>query len=387
MKKLLSAAIAAALAFSLATTALAAGAAAELSDVQSGAWYYKEVSEMVAAGYISGYEDGTFKPDREVTIAEFVTMVTRSLGLETGGEYGHWAGVQMNRAYESGWLSEGDAAWTEFNSPVTRELASKILASAFELESGETADMDFADLVEIDGAYLPHVAAMCSAGLLSGFEDGTFRPQSVLTRAQAATLIYRATNLEGGGKPAGERPEASAVIDRAPDGTAFASSTRLGDYDNGNFSISVEKGVATVTVTYAELWTDAADPDSEYPEERNEAQRRAQITEALKQPRKIPLQAAVKNVYELPCSTWFPGSDANAVISTSDGKWYYVDLCGADSEGVPQATELTALSGAEVSALDFRTTSHTAGGTQFVGKDYIIAVLADGSEVLAWQSE
>lgn len=108
--------------------------------------------------------------------------------------------------------------------------------------------------------------------------------------------------------------------------------------------------------------------------------------EAVSQPRRIPLQSAVSAVYELPSSTWFPGTDANAVISTTDGKWYYVDLCGAANDGVPQAEELTALAGKDVEALDFRTTSHVSGGTQYVGGDYIVAVLADGSELLAWNS-
>ena len=172
----------------------------------------------------------------------------------------------------------------------------------------------------------------------------------------------------------------------APDGTPFASSTRLGDYDNGNFSIAVENGVATVTVTHAELWTDAADPESADEAERAEAQRRERIYEAIAQPRRIPMQGAVSAVYELPCSTWFPGADANAIVATANGKWYYVDLCGAESDGVPTATELTALDGLDVQALDFRTTSHTSGASQVVGNDYVVAVLADGSEILAWSS-
>ena len=394
MKKLLSAALAAALSLSLAVTASAGAAPAAFSDVQSGSWYYEEIGEMVAAGYIAGYEDGTFQPDREVSIAEFVTIVARCLGVETGEEYGHWAGRQMGRAYDEGWLGEEDAAWTEFNSPVTRELASKILATALDLEPGTAEDMDFTDSADIGGNYVPHVEAMCAAGLLSGFEDGSFRPQAILTRAQAATLIYRASasaeveTPDGSGEEPEEEPanEPSSVIDAAPDGTPFSSSTRLGNYDNGNFSISVENGVATVTVSHVELWTDAPDPESSNEDERNEALRRQRIMEAVSQPRRIPLQSAVSAVYELPSSTWFPGTDANAVISTTDGKWYYVDLCGAANDGVPQAEELTALAGKDVEALDFRTTSHVSGGTQYVGGDYIVAVLADGSELLAWNS-
>ena len=366
----------------------------QLSDVQSGAWYYEEVNDMVAAGYISGYEDGSFRPDNEVSLAEFVTMTARCQGLETGEEYGHWAGVQMRNAYDSGWLTEEDAAWTEFNTPVTRELASRILGAALELETGDASALKFTDSAGINSAYAPYVAAMVEAGLLNGFEDGSFRPQSPLTRAQAAVLIYRATQPAAPEEPEEEAPaeegedgqQAANLVSTAPDGTPFASSTRLGDYDNGNFSIAVENGVATVTVTHAELWTDAADPESADEAERAEAQRRERIYEAIAQPRRIPMQGAVSAVYELPCSTWFPGADANAIVATANGKWYYVDLCGAESDGVPTATELTALDGLDVQALDFRTTSHTSGASQVVGNDYIVAVLADGSEILAWSS-
>ena len=162
MKKLLSAALAALLAVSAAATAaLAEGA--QLSDVPEGAWYAEEVNEMVAAGYISGYEDGSFRPDNEVSLAEFVTMTARCQGLETGEEYGHWAGVQMRNAYDSGWLTEEDAAWTEFNTPVTRELASRILGAALELETGDASALKFTDSAGVNSAYAPYVAAMVEA--------------------------------------------------------------------------------------------------------------------------------------------------------------------------------------------------------------------------------
>ncbi len=132
MKKIASIVLALALVLSLGTAAMADGV--QLSDVHAGQWFYEPVSKMIAAGYIDGYEDGTFRPDRDVSVAEFVTMTARCLGLETGSEYGHWAGVQMRNAYDKGWLTEQDCPWTEFNSPVSRQLAARILAVALGLE-------------------------------------------------------------------------------------------------------------------------------------------------------------------------------------------------------------------------------------------------------------
>ena len=78
MKRLLSGILICALALTLGVSAFA-DAAVSLSDVQPGSWYYNEVSEMVAAGFIDGYEDGTFQPDRTVTVAEAVRTERSSL--------------------------------------------------------------------------------------------------------------------------------------------------------------------------------------------------------------------------------------------------------------------------------------------------------------------
>ena len=58
--------------------------AAYFTDVHTGSWYYRSVSEMAASGIIDGYEDGSFRPDQTVTVVEAVTMAARSVGAPTG---------------------------------------------------------------------------------------------------------------------------------------------------------------------------------------------------------------------------------------------------------------------------------------------------------------
>lgn len=74
MKKAMSLILAGALCLTLCTGALAVSG---FSDVPDGKWYTAEIREMTAAGYIDGYEDGTFRPDGDVSVAEFVTIVAR----------------------------------------------------------------------------------------------------------------------------------------------------------------------------------------------------------------------------------------------------------------------------------------------------------------------
>lgn len=63
----------------------------EFSDVSFGGWYYPYIYSAQSCGYISGYEDNTFRPEKEVTEIEFLSMLERALGytnmIEAEGGY------------------------------------------------------------------------------------------------------------------------------------------------------------------------------------------------------------------------------------------------------------------------------------------------------------
>lgn len=67
------------------------------SDVKAGAWYNNAVSTLANAGIINGYSDGTFRPDQNITRAEFSAMIGRMFSAEYvgspifGDTNGHWA--------------------------------------------------------------------------------------------------------------------------------------------------------------------------------------------------------------------------------------------------------------------------------------------------------
>lgn len=193
MKKILSGIIAGTLALTLSFGAHAD--AVNLTDVTPGTWFYNEVSAMVAAGYIDGYEDGTFRPDQTVTVVEAVTMAARMTGAPTGEAEGYWGGLQMDNAYRSGWITEDDVPRGSYDEPVTRELACKIIAAALGLGYPAGTVLPFADSQSVGDEYIGSVMALYANGLLDGYEDNTLRPQATLTRAQAATLLYRAAGV------------------------------------------------------------------------------------------------------------------------------------------------------------------------------------------------
>ncbi len=77
-------------------------------DVSEDAWYNNAVSTLTNAGILDGYEDGTFKPDGNITRAEFATIAVRFFGGTYEGEDifpdidGHWAAEYINEAANAG---------------------------------------------------------------------------------------------------------------------------------------------------------------------------------------------------------------------------------------------------------------------------------------------
>ena len=107
----------------------------DYTDVPADAWYNSAVSTLSNAGILDGYEDGTFRPDGNITRAEFATITARFLeaSYDGGNRFpdidGHWAAEYINEA--------------------------------------------------------------ANAGIVDGYEDGTFRPQQNITRAEAVTMVNR----------------------------------------------------------------------------------------------------------------------------------------------------------------------------------------------------
>ena len=82
------------------------------SDVFESDWYYPAVGFMTENNIIKGYEDGTFRPNAPITRAEFATIVSKFdeiLGGDVKGFYdvpaSHWALKYINSAYERGWVT------------------------------------------------------------------------------------------------------------------------------------------------------------------------------------------------------------------------------------------------------------------------------------------
>ena len=180
-------------------------AQAAFSDVERGDWFAADVAAMTEEGVLSGYPDGTFRPDSTITGAEFVSIVARCGGLRAeAASSAHWAAGTMQAALGAGWYDWDELPPTgeDYDRPIARQLAVNILMRALlpdERGDYTTESAKMTDFSALDGRYYEKVLAAYHCGVVHGNEKGQFAPKSGLTRAEACAIIRRAQTLAGGG--------------------------------------------------------------------------------------------------------------------------------------------------------------------------------------------
>lgn len=153
-----------------------------------GHWAEPYTLSLMRLGIVDGYEDGTVRPGQVLSRAEFVKLALTAALLPLDGDAsvypdvaGHWAESYMSAAEIYGVIPQGDGA-TVFqpDEPVSRTEMAVVLQgvlAALHLPLPETPRHA--------------IEAVAGAGILTGFEDGTFRPNEPLTRAQAFVAIAK----------------------------------------------------------------------------------------------------------------------------------------------------------------------------------------------------
>jgi len=139
-----------------------AGASARLKDIEL-SWAQDAIASLVDEGIIAGYPDGTFKPENPVTRAEFAKMVARAFAIRPTGE-------PRFRDIKNNWAKA-------------------------------------------------YITALTEAGIVSGYPDGTFKPERHITRAEMVTMLVRVVKLADK-MDSLQQPEPS-FTDVAPDHWAF----------------------------------------------------------------------------------------------------------------------------------------------------------------------
>ncbi|WP_178024407.1 S-layer homology domain-containing protein [uncultured Paenibacillus sp.] len=166
-----------------------------LPDIQ-GHYAEETIRDLTKSGIVSGYPDGTFRPNRPITRAEFVSILSSILPWEPAAEKTfadtekHWARSAISIAYANGIVQGVDDHRFAPDQPITREQMAVMAANALHLEKPK-AGLSFADGERISSWAKDAIEAVTERGIFSGYPDRTIRPQAQATRAEAVMVIDR----------------------------------------------------------------------------------------------------------------------------------------------------------------------------------------------------
>ncbi|GIP34479.1 leucine-rich repeat domain-containing protein [Paenibacillus sp. J2TS4] len=164
-------------------------------------WAEKDIIQLVHQGIIKGYPDQTFRPDHKITRAEFVSILVPALGLElTDGKIftdtaNHWAQKEIAAAYSQGIVGGYSEAEFGPDDAITREQIASMIVRAFNLQPKELTN-PYKDHSDISIWAIKAIEASIAHGIMDGYPDNTIQPQGQATRAEAATMVIRALNLQ-----------------------------------------------------------------------------------------------------------------------------------------------------------------------------------------------
>lgn len=157
------------------------------SDMSQDQWYYTYVDELYNASVISGYTDGTFRPNGKVSVGEALKLILLACGnSEQGSTDVHWASGYRSLAISKEYLTAAETA--SLDAAITRGMIAKLAAAAMNLSAPSKTGV-FAD------TSAGYVLALYNAGIIQGSKDAKgalhFYPNNTISRAELSAIVYR----------------------------------------------------------------------------------------------------------------------------------------------------------------------------------------------------
>ncbi|MDI3481989.1 MAG: hypothetical protein PWQ97_1644 [Tepidanaerobacteraceae bacterium] len=168
-------------------------------------WAKNYIESMAAKHVIDGRSEDVFAPEDKVTRAEFAKIIVQMLGLDIKKYTGifedvnstAWYADYVQTAYDNK-LIQGKVAGQMFdpNGKITRQEMMTIIGRALSASQPESTSSlaSYKDAGSVADYAKPYVSYLISKGLVSGYPDGTIKPQNNTTRAEAVKLIYNIYN-------------------------------------------------------------------------------------------------------------------------------------------------------------------------------------------------
>jgi hypothetical protein len=156
----------------------------------------KLVSQGEHTPYLKGYPDGTFRPDRGLSRAELAVLLSRIITERTAGtgtksysdvKASYWAAAEVSLAVRQGWLQGYSDSSFAPERQVTRAELAQVLSNISKWAAGTASTYS-----DVSGHWaFAAISAAEAEGLLTGYPDGSFQPDKAVTRAEAVTVFNK----------------------------------------------------------------------------------------------------------------------------------------------------------------------------------------------------
>jgi len=189
-------------------TAQSAAAVSEFNDMPTSHWSTPYVGELIKRNIFQGYDDGSFKPEAGITREEIAVCLVRVLGLEErlsaefseifgdNTDIAEWSKNSVYLLVQMGIFTGYDDGLFRPHNTITRQEFAVVIARAIK-KSVALFDVGFVDKNLIEDWAGEGIKKAYSAGIIKGYEDNSFQPDSDITRAEAAAMLYNFMFAEG----------------------------------------------------------------------------------------------------------------------------------------------------------------------------------------------
>lgn len=172
---------------------------ATFKDVPNNHWAHPFIDTLKSTDIISGYPDGTFKPNANVRIDEFIAMTVKALGYRFESLSSDWAKPYVDKAIELKIIQ--DREFTSYSAQINREQMTSVVVNAIalnEFKLGSNLEPyiknEVSDYYLVTDHYKQNMLESYKWGIITGFTDKTFKPKNFSTRAEAAAVIAKIEN-------------------------------------------------------------------------------------------------------------------------------------------------------------------------------------------------
>jgi arabinan endo-1,5-alpha-L-arabinosidase len=166
-----------------------------------GHWAEKDFNIWQDKQLIEGYGDGIFKPDQAISRGEFITLINRVFRFTEVQEVSFSDISASNAVYKEiekaiavGYITGYSDGTIRPNGSITRQEAAVILFRAFRLKRSASHESALTDLAELPSWSKVAVDTLVKEGYIDGYKDKTFKPTKKITRAEALRLV---NNISG----------------------------------------------------------------------------------------------------------------------------------------------------------------------------------------------